>query len=70
MRKDMALPNSTNIKIELLRLGLSQAQVAEQLRISRQCMCDIVQGRRAPQKIIARLIGEIGLPVQLFSDAA
>lgn len=70
MRKDMALPNSTNIKIELLRLGLSQAQVAEQLRISRQYMCDIVQGRRAPQKIIARLIGEIGLPVQLFSDAA
>jgi len=62
----MKLKHSTNFKIELLKRGLSQVEVASKLGISKQYLCDIVQGRRCPQPLVRRMVTEIGLPKSLF----
>ncbi len=66
-RTSMALKNSSKFKIELLKRGLSQVEVARRLEISKQYMCDIVQGRKCPKHLTSRLVEEFGLPEGLFA---
>ncbi len=63
----MALPHNSSFKIELIRLGLSQRELATRLSISPQYLNDIVQGRRPGRPLISRMVDEIGLPQHLFS---
>ena len=62
------LPNISKIKIQLIERDLTQTKLARDLGISKQYLCDILQGRKRPQPIINRLVDELKFPRSLFPE--
>jgi transcriptional regulator with XRE-family HTH domain len=55
------------LKVWLLRRGLSQRSIARQLGVSVQYLNIIVQGKRKGSAIRKRLVTEFGIPAELVN---
>jgi transcriptional regulator with XRE-family HTH domain len=56
----------TELRVHLLRQGLSQRGLAKQLGITVQYLNDVLHGRRNGKPIRARLAAEFGIPHHLI----
>lgn len=54
----------TERKVALLRAGITQSQIARQLRTSLQYVNDVLYGRRRSPRIEAAIAEAIGRPVE------
>lgn len=55
---------ATNIKIDLLRVGASQSEIARGIGVSVSSVNDVITGRRNSSKIRAAIAKAIGKPVE------
>ena len=56
--------NPTEIKIELLRSGVSQAEIAKKTNVTRSMVNMVVNGKARSKKIEDIIAYEIGQPVE------
>ena len=62
--------NEESIRVKLRRRcrGTTQAQVARDIGISPQLLCDVLRGRRAPGPAILRALGLEGRRIYRVAD--
>lgn len=60
----METSTATNIKIELLRIGVTQSEIANRLKVSVGSVNDVISGRRITPRIRTAIANAIGKPVE------
>ncbi len=58
----------TELKVHLMRRGLSQRQIARDLGITVQYLNDIIRGRRRAPSLRQRLIQDFEIPAQYLEE--
>jgi transcriptional regulator with XRE-family HTH domain len=67
----MKTSTATNIKIELLLVGVTQSEIARKLGMSVGTVNDVITGRRSNPTIRAAIAKAIGKPVEsIWTDKA
>ncbi len=57
-----------NIKARLAKMGVSQTQVAKELRISRSFLSRWIAGRETSKRVYLYFVGELGMPKSFFTE--
>lgn len=59
------MDKAREIKMKLMRAGVKQTDIARDLRVSRQTVCDVIAGRKTSARIKQAII-EAGVPARLL----